>query len=180
MLLGELQLHFNVNISSQLQCAYVLTCSILLRQTLQRLIVVERISRQLQRVWEGKRWKNSWVLVAGKRLQAESFPQNLHNKPVGPGETFSQSFLINYVEQFSVRAMCDSFCKSWRQCPSIWRCFVVPRLRNLSHYLTRRKLHKVGISNWSKLLCWFETDVLGFETELCQGSWLRNSQYQRK
>ena len=25
----------------------------------------------------------------------------------------------------------------------------------------------------------FETEVIGFETETCQGSWLRNLQYQR-
>ena len=38
---------------------------------------------------------------------------------------------------------------------------------------------RVWTSNGSKLLRWFETDVLGFETENSQGSWLRNLQYQR-
>ena len=63
-LLGELLFHFRVNISSQLQNAWVLTCWNLLRQKLQRLLLVERISRQLQRVWGDRLWENSWVVVA--------------------------------------------------------------------------------------------------------------------
>ena len=54
-----------------------------------------------------------------------------------------------------------------------------PWTRNLSYYLTWSKLHRVWISNGSEVLRWFETNVLGFETEICQGSWLRNLQYQR-
>ena len=77
---GELQFHFCVNKSSQLQNVEVLTCWILLRQKLQRLLVVERNSRQLQRVWEDRLRENSWVMVAGKGLQAESFQPNLQNK----------------------------------------------------------------------------------------------------
>ena len=46
-------------------------------------------------------------------------------------------------------------------------------------YLTWWKLHRVWISIGSELLRWFETDLLGFETETCQGSWLRNLHYHR-
>ena len=48
--LGELQFHFCVFISSQLRNAKVLSFWKLLRQKLQKLLVVERTSRQLQRV----------------------------------------------------------------------------------------------------------------------------------
>ena len=41
-------------------------------------------------------------MVARKRLRAESFQQNLRNKSVDRDETFSQTFLINHVEQLSV------------------------------------------------------------------------------
>ena len=36
------------------------------------------------------------------RQQADSFQQNLQNRPVGLRETFFQSFLIDYVEQILV------------------------------------------------------------------------------
>ena len=62
------------------------------------LLVVEKYSRQLQRVWEGRPRKNSWVLVAGKGVRGESFQQNLQNKSVGRGETILQTFLIKHVE----------------------------------------------------------------------------------
>ena len=62
---------------------------------LQRLLVVEGKSRQLRRVWEHRLWENSWVVVAGKRVPAESFQQNLQNKSVGREETFLETFLIN-------------------------------------------------------------------------------------
>ena len=66
---------------------------------LQRLFVVERISRQLQRVWEERLWENSWAKgAAGNGEQAESFQQNLKNKSVGRGETFLQIVLVNHVE----------------------------------------------------------------------------------
>ena len=154
-------------------------CWYSLSQKLQRLLVVERISRQLQRVWEDRLWENSWVAVARKRVRAESFQQKLQNKSVGRGEIFLQTFLINHVEKFLVPTFCGSLWKSCRESPSSWRCLVVPWTRTLSHYLTRWKLHGVWISNGSKLLRWFETEVLGFETETCQGSWLRKLQYQR-
>ena len=38
------------------------------------------------------------VVVAAKRLRAESFQQNLQNKSVGREETFLQTFLINRVK----------------------------------------------------------------------------------
>ena len=67
--------------------------------------MVERISRQLQKVLEDRLWESSWVKgaadgrqVAGIGVQAESFQQNLQNKSVGRGVTFLQTFLINHVE----------------------------------------------------------------------------------
>ena len=56
----ELQFPFCVNVSSQQQNAWVLTCWSLLRQRLERLLAVENLSRRLQRVWESKLWKNIW------------------------------------------------------------------------------------------------------------------------
>ena len=38
------------------------------------------------------------VVVAGKRLQTETFQQNLQNKSGGREETILQTFLINHVE----------------------------------------------------------------------------------
>ena len=43
-------------------------------------------------------WENNWVVVARNEVQAESFQQNLQNKPVCREETFPQTFLINHVE----------------------------------------------------------------------------------
>ena len=67
--------------------------------------MVERISRQLQKVLEDRLWERGWVKgaaggrqVAGNGVQAESFQQNLQNKSVGRGVTFLQTFLINHVE----------------------------------------------------------------------------------
>ena len=57
----------------------------------------KRISRQLQKAWEEKLWKNRWVVVARKRLRVEFFQQNLQNKSFGREDTFSQSFLNNHV-----------------------------------------------------------------------------------
>ena len=59
-------------------------------------------------MWENKLWENSRVVVAGKRLQTESFLETLQNKPVGCEETFLQIFLINHVEQFSGPTCCGS------------------------------------------------------------------------
>ena len=51
---------------------------------------------------EKQTWENSWVVGAGNGVRAESFKENLQNKPVGRGETFPQTFLNNHVELFSV------------------------------------------------------------------------------
>ena len=51
-------------------------------------------------MWEDKLWKNNWVVVARKQVQAQSFQQNLQNKPVVCENKFLQTFLINHVEQF--------------------------------------------------------------------------------
>ena len=45
---------FGANISSQQQNAWVLTCWNLLRQKLQRLLLVEIISRKQQKMWQDK------------------------------------------------------------------------------------------------------------------------------
>ena len=58
-------------------------------------------------MWESKLWKNNWVKgkgaaggrEAGKRLQAESFQQNLLNSPIGREETFLQTFLVDHVKR---------------------------------------------------------------------------------
>ena len=108
---------FCVNLSSQLQNASVLSCWNLLRQKLQRLLVVEGKSRQLQRLWVDRLRENRSLVVSRKRLQAESFQQKRQNKPVGHQETFSQTFLIDHVELISVPIFCGSFWKSWRERP---------------------------------------------------------------
>ena len=76
-------------------------------------------------MWEDQLWENSWVVVAGKRLQVESFRQNLQKISVGREETLSQTILINHVEQISVPNFCGSFWKSWRENPSFWQSVVV-------------------------------------------------------
>ena len=119
-------------------------------------------------------------MEARRRLQAESFQENLQNKLVGREQTILQILLNNHVEQFSVPTFCGSFWKFFRESPSSWWCLVVPLTRNFSIYLSRSRLNSVWFSAGSELLCWFETKVLGFDTEICQRSWLRNIQYQRK
>ena len=62
------------------------------------LLVVEKISKHLQRVCEDKLWVTIWVVVAAKTMQAESFHQNLRKNPIGREEKFLQKFLINHDE----------------------------------------------------------------------------------
>ena len=64
--------------------------------------MVQRMSRELQRVCRGRLRENNWVKVAGVGLKAESLQQNLQNKKVGREYTSLQTFIIKYVEQFSV------------------------------------------------------------------------------
>ena len=80
-------------------------------------------------------------MEARKEVLAESFQQNLSNKPVGREEIFLQTFILNHVESFSLPTFCGSFWKSW------WERLVIPRTIKLSYYLTRWKLHRVQISN---------------------------------
>ena len=62
--------------------------------------------------------ENKRVKGAGKRLQAESFQQNLVNNPVGREDTFLQTFLVDHVkQQFSVPTFSGSVWKSWRESP---------------------------------------------------------------
>ena len=112
--------------------------------------------------------KNNWVNGAGKELQAESIQQNVQNRSVGREETFSQTFLVDHVKQFSVPNFCGSVWKSWRESPNCWRCPVFAWTRNLSKHLTWWKLHRVRISNGSELLRWFETVFFGIEAQICQ------------
>ena len=62
--------------------------------------------------------ENSWVVVAGRGLRAESFQQNLQYKSVGREDTFLHRFLIKHVELFSVPVFFGSFRKSWSESPS--------------------------------------------------------------
>ena len=117
-------------------------------------------------MWDDKLWENSWLVVAERGLQAVSFEQSLQNKPVGRRETVSKTFLVYHVELFSVPTLCGSFWKSWRESPNNWQCLVVPWTKSLLFHLNRWKLHIVWFSNWSELLCCFDTDVLGLETSL--------------
>ena len=167
------------NISSHLQNAWALTGWSLLCQKLQILLLLEKISRQLQRGWEDRLWGNMWVVVAGKRLRVDSFQKNLKNTSVGREEKFLQKLFIPHVEHLSVPTICGSFWKSWRVSPSSWRCLEVPQRRNSSNYLTWWKLHSVWISNGLQPIRWFESDIFGFEVEIRRGSWLWNLQYQR-
>ena len=94
-------------------------------------------------MWEDKLWQNNRVVVVGKGVQAESFLQNRQNQPVGREETFLRTFLNNHVIYFSIATFCGSFRKSWSEIPRSSRCFVVPRTRKVSDYLTRWKLEIV-------------------------------------
>ena len=160
--LGELQFLFCLNILSQR--LNVLSCWSLLHQKLLRLSVEERISRQLQRMCEDRLWQNSWVVVAGKRLQEESFQEILQNKSISREKKLLKTFLNNHVEQFLDSVFCGSFWKSWRKNSTSWRCLVVPETKKLSYYFTVWKLHRLWISNGSELLRWYETSIVGFET----------------
>ena len=63
--------------------------------------------------------KKQLVDGSRKRLQAESFQQNLLNNPVGREETFLQTFLLDHVkQQFSVPTFCGSVWQSWRESPN--------------------------------------------------------------
>ena len=64
---------------------------------------MERLSKKQQKVKENNFCEKHWVVVAGKGLPAQSFQQNLQNKPVGRKETqlVLQFFLSNNVKYFS-------------------------------------------------------------------------------
>ena len=74
--------------SSQLQIGWVLSLWKLLRRNLQRFLVLERISKQQQKLWENELWGLNWLVLAGKRLHGESIQQNLQNNPVDRGDSF--------------------------------------------------------------------------------------------
>ena len=76
------------------------------------LIVKEKKSRQLQRVREDKPSENNCAVVTRKRVQAESFQQNLQNRLLGRGDLILQLFPTNHVEQFLVSMFWGSFWKS--------------------------------------------------------------------
>ena len=56
--------------------------------------------------------------VSGRRKMTASrvIPKKSAKKSVGREETFSQTFLLNHVERFSVPSFFGSFSKSWREC----------------------------------------------------------------
>ena len=70
------------------------------------------------RRWDDKLRENKLVVLAGKRVQAGSFHQNLPSKPFSREVKFVQTFLINYIEQLSVPTFCGSFWKSFSRSPS--------------------------------------------------------------
>ena len=76
---------------------------------MQRWFLVEWNSGQLPRLCGERFQKNFWVVVAEKRLQAESFQQNLQNKPIGREQTILQTIVNNHVEQFLLLKFCGSF-----------------------------------------------------------------------
>ena len=63
-------------------------------------IVSDRISRHLQRELEDRLWKNSWVVVAGRRLKAESFPQDLQYKSIRREDAFRKHFSLIMSNKF--------------------------------------------------------------------------------
>ena len=62
---GRRVLSFFLFMSYQWQNMWVLACWSLLSQNLLKLLAIENISTQLQRMWEGKLCENSWAVVAG-------------------------------------------------------------------------------------------------------------------
>ena len=124
--LGEMLFHFCVNISFQLQNAPLPICWNLHRQRMQRLLAVEKNSKELQRVWKDRLWGNDWAVVTVKRLQARFFQPDLQSRPVSCKETILQNVLINHVEQFSVTIFRSSFGKIGRESLSSWPCLFVP------------------------------------------------------
>ena len=159
--------------SSHLQNVSVLTCGNWLRQVLQWL-------------WVVKKWRDAansvtkhWAVAAGSGREPESLQQNPQIRKVGREETIWRKLRFLQVEHFSAPNVCDSSWESRRDSPNNWRCLGVPQTRIRYYYFTRWRLFRVWISNVSELLRWFEACVPGFKTEICQGSFLRNSNYQR-
>ena len=115
--LGELQFLSSVNISSQLHNGWVLTYYSLLYQKLEKLLVVQKFHNN-RKIVARQSLRKQMVVVAGKGVQAESFQQNLQNKPVSREETFLQTILIHHVQQYLVPTFCGSFRNSWSESPS--------------------------------------------------------------
>ena len=63
--------------SAQLQNACVLTCCFLLRQKFQKLLAVEKTSRQQLKKWADKLWENNGIVVATERECAQNHSKEI-------------------------------------------------------------------------------------------------------
>ena len=105
---GKKKSHFNIKLSSQLQDAWIQIWLNLLRHKMQRLWVVEKVSRALQKMWEDKVWQNSWLVVAGsgdeqqaeKPLCTQSHCRKICKKTSGSGRDISTN-----IPHWSCRAI---------------------------------------------------------------------------
>ena len=87
---GEPQIHFWINMSTQLQNLSAVTGCTLLRYNLQRLLLVDKSSRQLQTVWEIE-FSEKFCIVLVR------FRQNLPKETISRMEIFLQTFSVDHV-----------------------------------------------------------------------------------
>ena len=106
-------------------------------------------------------------------MRAESFQQNLQNKSVGREETFLQTFLIIMSSNFRYQPFVAVSGNLGGKVP------VVEDVLS-SH---EQEIYPTTSLDESCIEFEFQTDrnyyvdlrdVFGFQTEICQGSWLRN------
>ena len=74
--------------------------------------MVDKVSRARERVWEGKLWMNSWVVLIGR---GELFQQNLPNKPVGLLESFLRFFLLIMSNNFRYQPFVTASGNFWKE-----------------------------------------------------------------
>ena len=67
---------------------------------MQMFLVVEKISRQLKRVWEDKLWENICVVVVGKGVQDESFEKHLKKNQLIAKIHFCKHFSLTMSSNF--------------------------------------------------------------------------------
>ena len=128
---------------------------------------IKKIKTAAKNVGHQKRWEISLVVVAGKRLQAESFQQNLLNKPVRRKEMFLRTKFFRFVKSVPYQPSVAVFGSLGGKVPSVdnFLSFHEQQLYPPTSIFESCRNFEVRMDR-----NWIETDVHGFQLEISRGS----------